>query len=139
MKLSLALEKTRGGIFQIKSKSDVALGSGIGTAFAVGDDGLLITAKHVVDGFSDRELILAYGLPPVNYKGVLKINGMFVGIPNAKVVAIDDANDIAVIKTPKPLSEYKFQFDERLPEVTPHSLKLDLDNPTEGESIAVSG
>lgn len=140
MRLSLAIDKTRGGIFQIKEAASAGkLGAGIGTAFAVGDEGLLITAKHVVEGYKDKELVIAFGLPPVNYKGVLKINGMFVSMPGAVVKAVDDENDLALIKLPQPLREYKFQTDTRLPEVSPHGLSLEEGEAIEGDAIAVSG
>lgn len=139
MRLSLAIEKTRGGIFQIKHSSHSQLGAGLGTAFAVREDGILITAKHVVEGYQDNDLALAYGVPGFTHQGMLKVNGMFFGIPGASVIATDDENDLAAIKLPKALSEYKFQIDNRMSEFIPHVIPLELEEPVEGDAIAASG
>ena len=70
---------------------------GVGTAFAVNSDGYWLTAKHVVDGCRDVGLFVRSGsyLP-------------------AKDIRIDDASDLALIKTASANSPVRFSLDSVL-------------------------
>ncbi len=70
---------------------------GVGTAFAVNEDGYWLTAKHVVEGCRDVGLFVR--------------SGTYIA---AKDIRIDDSSDLALIKTSSAQNPVRFSLDSIL-------------------------
>ena len=118
----------------------------IGTAFAISDDGYLVTALHVVqaaDKYKDSGAKMMYGFggAPVDTPQI-KMQGNFTYVPG-DVVSKDEKNDIAIIKLGvKKLSDINSGIvieGFSVPEIVPKTCTLDTRRPLNGEEIAISG
>jgi S1-C subfamily serine protease len=145
--LSKAIDAIKPSIFQIQlqtfhNKMPVTIP--LGTAFAVSDDGVLVTAFHVVKAAEDAiakqsgHLIAAFAGPDVDTPQI-KIHAAFTGTSVA-VIGRDEAHDLALLKLPTDkLSDITIKVGPDGAEAKPSACHMDAVTPANGEPIAISG
>lgn len=116
----------------------------LGTAFAVTNEGLLITALHVIEGVEvilsqqGGSMIASFAGPPDNTPNI-QIRAASSGT-GFTIVARDPDNDLALLKLPvHNLSDLKISVGPNKLEASPKACKLHLPEPEEGEDIGISG
>lgn len=116
----------------------------IGTAFAVSDSGLLVTALHVVEGAekiisaSGGNIMAGFAGPKVDTPEI-KIHASFVGT-GVEVVGSDSDNDLALLKLPiNKLNDLTIKVGPDELEATPIACTIDTEIPNDGEPIGISG
>lgn len=114
----------------------------LGTAFAVHDDGYLVTAKHVVDAISAMSQVknklsarVAFAGPPVDTPEIqMRANFSATGF---QVVSVDEDNDLALLRTNLDFFRNTSWADQ--PPRPVRSVRLHAERPEEGEPVACSG
>jgi S1-C subfamily serine protease len=122
----------------------------LGTGFLVTDDGWFITAKHVIDDANKLieenptlELLPIAAYPGTNTDVPIKRRATFFS-GNTEVMAMDDANDLALMRTwpPKNVPSLTVGMVGSPPitdPLRPAAASISVDRPIEGSTVAVSG
>lgn len=130
--------------FQVVAKlKDGSLSKPIGTAFAISDEGHLVTALHVIELAEKHlgtgaETYFGFAGPDIDTPQ-LKMRANFV-FERGRVIARDKDNDLAVIKLDKnALEDVRFSVGPGFAQAVPKPCKLEIARPQNGEGIAISG
>jgi len=117
----------------------------MGTAFAVSEDGLLVTALHVITAIEEQiaarggRSMAAFAGPDYE-SGTISVHANF-SLTAFDVVTRDPLNDLALLRLSRPLDELKVRneiYGETL-EAVPTVVTLESDAPLDGEMVAISG
>ncbi len=151
MSLKNAIVKIKPAIFQIQltqqQSSNLPFNSSLGTAFAISDDGILLTALHVISygeeiiakSNGQGKLHAAFAGESVDRED-LKVMASFSGT-EFDIIARDTQNDLALLKLKTgDLSNISIRVGgEDGPLTVPKSATILGNRPENGEAIAISG
>jgi S1-C subfamily serine protease len=146
--LTSAIEHVRPAIVQIQLRELILVPGNIpksvpiGTGFLISDEGLIVTAKHVVDSVAAA---LAGGAPGTlgaiiafaeknEEKAPGEFQATFAGI-GYEIIALSEEHDLALLKTLRPISAMPTTGIV----LAPVPAELAVERPLEGELIAISG
>lgn len=151
MSLKDAIKKIRPTIFQIQiqihNPSALPNNQPLGTAFAISEQGHLVTALHVItageqflaENAGNGRLLAAVAGEKIDRED-MQIMASFSG-SDFEVIAKDEENDLALLKLPvSSIGDLAIRTGgEDGPEVRPRPATLLISRPDDGEKIATSG
>lgn len=145
MALSHTIKRILPSTFQIQLWAPDNKNAVIGTGFAVSGHGYIVTANHVVKTLEEKVVppnsTLKVGFAGPDYESAeITVRASF-SVFDCEVVASNEDDDIALLKTARPLDEIDFTMhimgQDNTTEAKP--CVLDLRRPFAGENIAISG